>query len=66
MNKTYPTQNNLDENKQQLGWHFPGGPVVTNPPSNAGDGGSIPGRGTKTPHAAGQLRSRALEPMRHN
>ena len=30
---------------------FPGGPVVKNPPSNAGDGGSIPGRGTKIPHA---------------
>ena len=34
---------------------FPGGPVVKNPPSNAGDGGSIPGRGTKIPHFAGQL-----------
>ena len=30
---------------------FPGGPV----PSNAGDVGSIPGLGTKIPHAAGQL-----------
>ena len=34
---------------------FPGGPVVKKPPSNAGDAGSIPGRGTKIPHAAGQL-----------
>ena len=34
---------------------FPGGPVVKNPPSNAGDVGSIPGQGTKIPHAAGQL-----------
>ena len=34
---------------------FPGGSVVKNPPSNAGDAGSIPGRGTKIPHAAGQL-----------
>ena len=34
---------------------FPGGPVIKNPPSNAGDAGSIPGRGTKIPHAAGQL-----------
>ena len=34
---------------------FPGGPVVENPPSNAGDVGSIPGRGTKIPHAVGQL-----------
>ena len=34
---------------------FPGGPVVENLPSNAGDTGSIPGQGTKIPHAAGQL-----------
>ena len=34
---------------------FPGGPVVKNTPSNAGDAGSIPGRGTKIPHAMGQL-----------
>ena len=38
---------------------FPGGPVVKNPPSNAGDAGLIPGQGTKIPHAAGQLRPRA-------
>ena len=36
-------------------WDFPGGPVVKNPPSNAGDVGSIPCRGTKIPRAAGQL-----------
>ena len=34
---------------------FTGGPVVKNPPSSAGDMGSIPGRGTKIPHAAGQV-----------
>ena len=34
---------------------FPGGPVVKNPPYNAGDAGSIPGQGTKTPHAVGKL-----------
>ena len=34
---------------------FSGGPVVKKPPSNAGDSGSIPGRGTKIPHASGQL-----------
>ena len=41
---------------------FPGGPVVNtpskkkkNPPFNAGDASSIPGPGTKIPHAAGQL-----------
>ena len=36
-------------------WDFPGGPMVKNPPSSAGDASSIPGRGTKIPHAAGQL-----------
>ena len=30
---------------------FPGGPVVKTSPSNAGDGGSILGRGAKNPHA---------------
>ena len=34
---------------------FPGGPVVKNLPSNAADVGSIPGWGTKIPHATGQL-----------
>ena len=34
---------------------FPGVPVVKNPPSNAGDAGSIPGWGTKSPHAIEQL-----------
>ena len=29
--------------------------MVKNPPYNAGYAGSIPGQGTKTPHAAGQL-----------
>ena len=38
---------------------FPGGPVVKNPPSNARDAGSIPGQGTKIPHATGQLSLRA-------
>ena len=32
---------------------FPGGPMVKNPPSKAGNMGSIPGRGTKIPHALG-------------
>ena len=44
---------------------FPGGPVVKNPPSNAD---SIPGQGTKTPHATGQLSSctTTTEPERLN
>ncbi|XP_054945519.1 uncharacterized protein [Physeter macrocephalus] len=41
--------------KKLVLWDFPGGPVVKNPPSNAGGSGSIPGRGTKIPHASGQL-----------
>ena len=36
-------------------WDFPGGPVVKNLPSNAGGACSIPGQGTKIPHAAEQL-----------
>ena len=34
---------------------FPGGPVVESLACNAGDVGSIPGQGTRVPHAAGQL-----------
>ena len=37
---------------------LPGGPMVKNPRSNAGDVGSIPGQGTKIPHATG-----ATKPM---
>ena len=33
--------------------------MVKNPPYNAGGTGSIPGQGTKIPHAAGQLSPRA-------
>ena len=33
---------------------FPGGPAVKNPPWNARDAGSIPGRGPKIPHATEQ------------
>ena len=36
-------------------WDFPGGPVVKNLPSSAGNMGSIPGWGTRIPHAMGQL-----------
>ena len=37
----------------------PGGPVVKNPPSNAGETGMIPGQRAKIPHAPGQLSSSA-------
>ena len=33
-------------------WDFPGGPVVKDPPCNAGDMGLIPGQGTKIPQTA--------------
>ena len=45
---------------------FPGGLVIKNLPSNAGQAGPIPGQGTKISHAAGQPSLRALEPARHN
>ena len=47
---------------------FPGGPVVENLPSNAGDTSLIPGQETKIPHAAGQLSpfATAREPVCHN
>ena len=41
--------------KERFNRDFPGGPVVKNPPSTAGDAGSISGQGTKIPHATGQL-----------
>ena len=34
---------------------FPAGPVIKNPPANAGDMGSSLGRSSKLPHAARQL-----------
>ena len=37
--------------RSSQGWEFPGGPVVKTSPSNAGGAGSIPGWGTKIPHA---------------
>ena len=42
------------QKKSKLG-DFPNGSVVKDLPSNPGDAGLIPGRGTKTPHAVGQL-----------
>ena len=47
---------------------FSGGPVVKKSPSNAKDVGSIPGRGTKIPHALGQLGSCATirKSVNHN
>ena len=47
---------------------FPGGPVVKNLLCNAGDVGSIPGQGTKIPHALKQLSlpSVTTEPKDHS
>ena len=36
-------------------WDFPGGSIVKNSSSNSRDTGSVPGWGTKIPHAPGQL-----------
>ena len=55
--------------KAQFIWNFPGGPVVRNPPSNAGDAGLILGWGTKIPHASGQLSLSLKKPeslLHHN
>ena len=40
-------------------WDFPGGPGVKSLDCHAGDAGSIPGQGTKIPHAKEQLSPRA-------
>ena len=47
---------------------FPGGPVVKNPPCNAGDAGSIPGHRAKIPHATEHLSpsTATTGPVRHN
>ena len=49
-------------------WDFSGGPVVRNPPDNAGDTDWIPGLGTKIPCASEQLSPCATttEPMLQN
>ena len=36
-------------------WGLPGGPVVKNLPCSGGYAGSVPGWGTKMPHALPQL-----------
>ena len=47
---------------------LPGGPVVKNAPSDAGNMGSIPRQGTKIPHAMRQLSpcARTTEPTGYN
>ena len=60
--------NFIPKKRKNHPWDFPGGPAVKNLPCNAGDAGSIPDRGTKVPHAVGQLSLRATnsEPMHLN
>ena len=48
----------FERRDQEFHRDFPGGPVVKNMPSNAGDMGSILGRGTKITHVTGQLSPR--------
>ena len=47
------TKGLINLNQKPRSWGFPGGPVVKNPPANAGDTGSSPG--PRIPHAAEQL-----------
>ena len=52
--RAYSTQLRKERDRRAL-WNFDGGPVVKTLPSNAEDMGLIPGRGTKIPHAGGQI-----------
>ena len=58
----------LEKTQKQQTWGFPGGPGVKNLPWNAGDLGSIPGWGTRIPHAEEHLSLRAAtaEPAHHD
>ena len=52
---TAKNNNKRKKRKRKYRRDFPGGPVVKNPPYNAGEAGSTPGQGTKILYAAGQL-----------
>ena len=58
---------NVKTKKKKPG-NISGGPVVKNPPCNAGDVGSIPGQGTKIPNAMKEPSPQAAttEPACHN
>ena len=51
---TLQNYHKLGSLKQQMTGDSSGGPVVKNPTCNAGDTVSIPGWGTKIPHALGR------------
>ena len=53
------------ESKEGGARGFPRGPAVKNPPCNAGGTDSISGRGTKIPHASGQLSPRGPQAEHH-
>ena len=57
LEENYKKKLRLRKGKKEKGIpsDFPGGPVIKNSPSSAGGVGSISGRRTKIPHAAGQL-----------
>ena len=54
-------------NLKYLSGDFPDAPVVKNLPCNAKDMGSVPGLGTKIPHATEQLSlcATTTEPLHH-
>ena len=52
---TQELQESSSLHSKARGRHFPGGAVLKNLPCNAEDKSLIPGRGTKIPHAVGQL-----------
>ena len=51
--------------KKDLEGTLPGGPVVSNLPTNAEDTGSIPGLGTRIQHAMRQLSPCAMTTESH-
>ena len=51
------TITSIDSEAQTLNSYFIGGPVIKNPPANAGDMGSIPGQVTKIQHVSVQFSS---------
>ena len=67
---TMKYRNSLSKKRVSRKWlrDFLGGPVVKNPPANAGDAGSNPGWGAGIPHAVGHLSLHATmrEPARVN
>ena len=64
-----PTHSSINCKVQSLinisSWGFPGGPAVKNLPSNAVYVGSVPGWGTKVPHAVEQVSPRVATETQH-